>query len=63
LIRSKFGGVRVTISQALQWPRPDAAIGWHRKLRRGERGAVAARGVDPDGGTIELLGAEWIIPM
>ena len=61
----QFGGVRATISQALQWPRTDcrdpdggtAAFGAANAAR------VAARGVDPDGGDlIELLGAEWIIP-
>ena len=61
----QFGGVRATISQALQWPRSDcrdpdggtAAFGAENAAR------VAARGVNPDGGDlIELLNAEWIIP-
>jgi hypothetical protein len=61
----QFGGVRATISQALQWPRSDchdpdggtAGFGTHNAAR------VAARGVNPDGGDlIRLLNAEWTIP-
>ena len=61
----QFGGVRGTISQALQWPRSDcrepdggtAGFGTNNAAR------VAARGVNPDGGDlIELLNAEWTVP-
>ena len=61
----QFGGIRATLSQALQWPRSDCRDPDGGMASFGDANAarVAARGIVPGvGDTIRLINAEWVIP-